>query len=188
MEGEVDALSVIAEEVRQCTKCPLCEGRVHAVPGEGPPTADVIFVGEAPGRNEDLQGMPFVGEAGRNLDSFIREAGMNRNSIFITNSVKCRPPSNRRPNRRELDTCYQYLRRQIEAINPRMIVLLGDVALKQFFPEAQLSRVHGRVLQSQRRSYFPTYHPAAVIYNQALRETLATDFKALGRELSGEAT
>jgi DNA polymerase len=179
-----EVLGIIAKEVRGCTKCPLWESRINAVPGEGPVTARVMILGEAPGRNEDLHGRPFVGSAGRNLDAFLREAGIERQrDVFITNTVKCRPPSNRRPNRKEVETCYQYLRRQIKAISPRMIVLLGDVALKEFFPDSGLSQVHGKVLNRDGVSFFPTYHPAAVIYNPALRETMVEDFRALGREL-----
>ncbi len=187
MRDAAKELSLVSEEVNRCRKCPLWEERLHAVPGEGPPTAAVMIVGEAPGRNEDLYGRPFVGEAGRNLDSFLREAGIDRDRVFITNTVKCRPPSNRRPNRKELDTCYQYLRRQIEALAPKMVVLLGDVALKDFFPEGGLSAVHGTVLTRQGRRFFPTYHPAAVIYNRVLKDTLAEDFRALARAILGGA-
>jgi uracil-DNA glycosylase family 4 len=188
-----EALAAIAKEVRGCTKCPLWESRINAVPGEGPATAEVMIVGEAPGRTEDLHGRPFVGSAGRNLDAFLREARIERQrAVFITNTVKCRPPSNRRPNRKEVETCYQYLRRQIKAISPKVILLLGDVALKEFFPDSSLSQVHGKVLKKNDKTvsssrffsfFFPTYHPAAVIYNPALKETMLEDFRVLGREL-----
>src|SRR5271155_3559954 len=120
------ALEELATEIRSCIKCPLHLSRKNAVPGEGPSDASVMIVGEAPGRNEDEQGRPFVGAAGRNLDDLLSEAGVSRGSVFITNTVKCRPPANRRPARSELDTCHPYLRRQIEAIVPKVIVLLGD--------------------------------------------------------------
>ncbi len=178
-----DELSNLAQEVRQCTKCPLWEARISAVPGEGPSDARVMIVGEAPGRTEDLDGRPFVGSAGRNLETFLREAGLGRDEIFITNTVKCRPPSNRRPNRKEIETCYQYLRKQIDLIAPEMVVLLGDVALKEFFPEANLSRVHGRTLKRNEIGFFPTYHPASIIYNPSLRPMIMEDFRSLGREL-----
>ena len=173
-----DELTNIAREVRGCTKCPLWESRVNAVPGEGPATAQILIVGEAPGRTEDLHGRPFVGSAGRNLESFLREAGIDRRQgVFITNTVKCRPESNRRPNRKELDTCYQYLRRQIELISPRFVVLLGDVALKEFFPDSHLSEVHGRVLKKNRYSFFPTYHPAALLRNPSLKREAWEDMQ-----------
>ncbi len=180
VESEV---SEIAREIRSCKKCPLWEARINAVPGDGPVSADVMIIGEAPGRTEDLHGKPFVGSAGRNLDAFLREAGISRERAFITNTVKCRPPSNRRPNRKELETCYQYLRRQVELISPRIVVLLGDVAVREFFPDSSLSGVHGKVLKRRGVSFFPTYHPAAVIYNPALKQTIIDDFKSLGREL-----
>jgi uracil-DNA glycosylase family 4 len=178
----------ISEEVQRCRKCPLWEERLHAVPGEGPSNPEVMIIGEAPGRNEDLHGRPFVGEAGRNLDTFLQKAAIERKQVFITNTVKCRPPANRRPNRKELDTCHQYLRRQMELLSPKITVLLGDVALKELFPTVGLSKVHGRVLTRDGRSFFPTYHPAAVIYNRRLKETLDNDFRALAGELGRGAT
>jgi DNA polymerase len=183
MSDPASELSQIAGEIRRCKKCPLWKTRINAVPGDGPVSAEAIIVGEAPGRTEDLHGQPFVGSAGRNLDVFLREAGLDRKRAFITNTVKCRPPSNRRPNKKELETCYQYLRRQIELISPKIVVLLGDVAVREFFPDSSLSSLHGRLLKRGGISYFPTYHPAAVIYNPSLKQTIIDDFRGLGREL-----
>jgi len=174
------ALQELASEIRSCVRCPLHLSRKNAVPGEGPSDASMMIVGEAPGRNEDEQGRPFVGAAGRNLDDLLSEAGVSRDSAFITNTVKCRPPANRRPARNELDTCHPYLRRQVEAIVPKVIVLLGDAALKEFFPESSLGQAHGKPVKRGSMLFFPTYHPASVIYNPSLKEVLKDDFRKLG--------
>ena len=177
----------VAEEVRACELCPLHLGRTNAVPGEGPADSAVMIVGEGPGASEDRQGRPFVGAAGRNLDGLMAEAGLTRGSVFITNVVKCRPPSNRRPARGELDACHPYLRRQIELISPKIVVLLGDTATREFFPTASLGRVHGSPMKRGTLEFFPTYHPASIIYNPSLEEVLRTDFRKLGelvREMS----
>ena len=178
--SSVPLLEVVAEEVWVCTKCPLSEGRTKAVPGEGRGDARVMIVGEAPGRNEDIEGRPFVGDAGQNLDRLLSRAGLTRDEVFITNVVKCRPPENRRPRREELVACHPYLRRQIDAVRPAFIVLLGDTALKEFFPDGTLSELHGKVVKRGDFAFFPTYHPAAMIYNRSLAETLDADFAALG--------
>lgn len=184
MSEEREELSKIADEVRACRKCPLWKGRTNAVPGEGRSNVRVMVVGEGPGRNEDLEGKPFVGAAGRNLEVLLSEARLSRADVFITNVVKCRPPMNRRPSRLEADTCYQYLRRQIGAITPEIILLLGDTALKQFFPGDSLPAVHGKRLEKGEQLFFATYHPASVIYNPSLRETLLNDFQKLGELLA----
>ncbi len=171
--------------MRSCEKCPLHLSRTNAVPGEGPADALVVIVGEAPGRNEDEQGRPFVGAAGANLDGLLHDAGLSRGSVFITNAVKCRPPSNRRPARGELDSCHPYLRRQIEAISPRVVVLLGDTATKEFFPEVTLSRGHGSAVRRGSVDYLPTYHPASIIYNPSLERALRDDFAKLATLAEG---
>jgi len=174
------ALDKLASEIRVCVKCPLHASRTNAVPGEGSGSASVMVVGEGPGRNEDEQGRPFVGAAGQNLDGLLSEAGLSRADVFITNTVKCRPPENRRPARGELDSCHPYLRRQIKAISPRFVVLLGDTALREFFPVLSLGGAHGAPIRRGAVVFFPTYHPASVIYNPALKEVLRTDFLKLG--------
>lgn len=173
----------VAAEVRSCEKCRLHLGRKNAVPGEGPDDARVMIVGEGPGSNEDEKGRPFVGSAGRNLDGLLSGAGLRREGVFITNVVKCRPPGNRRPRKDELDSCHPYLRRQIEAISPEIVVLLGDTALKEFFPGSTLAALHGKVTKRGGTSFFATYHPASVIYNRALSGTLQEDFAKLGESL-----
>lgn len=142
-----------------------------------------MVVGEAPGANEDQQGRPFVGAAGHNLDVLLSKASLSRSDVFITNVVKCRPPANRRPKRDELDACHPYLRRQSDAIEPDIIVLLGDTALKEFFPDSTLKEMHGRVAARGDARYFPMYHPASMIYNRSLSATLDDDFEKLGKAL-----
>ncbi len=167
-----------------CELCPLSKTRTRAVPGEGPTDAEVFVVGEGPGRNEDAQGKPFVGAAGRQLDGLLGAAGLERGRVFITNIVKCRPPENRRPARGEADACEGYLRRQLALVRPRVVVLLGDSALKRFLPDEGLATSHGRLLEAGGLSLFPTYHPAAMIYNRSLEEVSRRDFVELGRLVS----
>ena len=183
--SEGDSLSRVAEEVSGCTKCPLSLTRTKTVPGEGPPNAKVVILGEGPGRNEDEQGRPFVGAAGKQLDGFLAEAGLNRSDVFITNVVKCRPPENRRPTTLESAACNPYLERQLGILKPKVLVLLGDTALKRFLPEEGISSAHGKVFQRNGRVIFPTYHPAAMIYNRSLEKVTKDDFRALGRLVSG---
>lgn len=141
-------------------------------------------MGEGPGRNEDLRGMPFVGAAGKQLEGLLGEAGLRREAVYITNIVKCRPPENRRPTSGEADACDGYLRRQLYIVRPRVVVLLGDSALKRFLPMEGLATAHGRLVESGGLSLFPTYHPAAMIYNRGLEEVSRRDFRELGRLLS----
>jgi uracil-DNA glycosylase family 4 len=178
--SEESPLPELASRIRACTKCPLHLSRTNAVPGEGPAHARVMVVGEGPGRSEDEQGRPFVGAAGKNLDGLLSEAGLERGSVFVTNVVKCRPPGNRRPARGELDACHPFLRAQIEAVSPRLVVLLGDTALKEFFPAQTLGTAHGTFIRRGEVEFFPTYHPASVIYNPSLAGVLRQDFRKLG--------
>jgi uracil-DNA glycosylase len=181
----VDSLALVSDEVRRCTKCPLSLTRTCAVPGEGPADASVVIIGEGPGRNEDLQGMPFVGAAGKQLDGLLKDAGLNRGDVYITNVVKCRPPENRRPTDSEAEACQPYLERQIELLRPMVILLLGDSALKRFLPDQTLGGAHGRLFTQGALALFPTYHPAAMIYNRTLEAVSREDFKALGKILAG---
>lgn len=180
-----DSLSLVADEVRACTRCPLSLMRTSAVPGEGPPDAAVVIIGEGPGRKEDLQGRPFVGAAGKQLDGLLRDAGLARDDVYITNVVKCRPPENRRPTDAEAEACHPYLVRQIELLRPTVIVLLGDSALKRFLPDQTLGGAHGMLFERGGLALFPTYHPAAMIYNRTLEKVSSEDFKALGKVLAG---
>lgn len=180
-----DSLSLVSEEVRLCKKCPLSLTRTNAVPGEGPSSPAVVLIGEGPGRNEDLQGRPFVGAAGKQLEGLLKDARLSRDDVYITNVVKCRPPENRRPTDAEADACQPYLKRQLELLRPTVVVLMGDSALKRFLPSESLGGAHGRLFMRGGLALFPTYHPAAMIYNKALEKASSDDFRALGKVLEG---
>jgi DNA polymerase len=162
----------------------LAKGRTNAVPGEGPYYARIMLVGEAPGREEDLSGRPFVGRAGRLLNSVLESVGIPRENVFVTNIVKCRPPRNRRPTKRERDTCKEaYLQRQIDAIRPRLVVLLGRTAAQALLGVESLKRVRGRVVCRGRTEYLCTYHPAVVLRNPRRRRTFSKDLQKLRTSL-----
>jgi len=184
-------LDEIAAEIRSCTLCPLHKTRTNAVPGEGPADAKIMFIGEAPGREEDIQGRPFVGPAGRYLNQLLALAGLSREQVFITNIVKCRPPGNREPRSEEATACRPYLDGQIATICPRVICLLGRPATAALLdPSATMSRVHGQTFDRDGIIYIPLYHPAAALHNQRLGPVLNDDFKRLRsffqRIISGE--
>lgn len=169
----------VAAEVRECVKCELCRSRTLAVPGNGSPTAEVMFVGEGPGMNEDRQGLPFVGNAGRFLDEMLHAAGWDRESVFVTNVVKCRPPGNRDPLPDEIAACSEYLERQMEAIDPLMIVTLGRFSMARWFEKERISRIHGKARRFGRQIVVPLYHPAAALHQPSLRAVIEEDFKRL---------
>ena len=178
-------LEVVADEVRGCPKCELARGRTHAVPGEGNPNARIMFIGEAPGHHEDQQGKPFVGNSGQFLTTLIEKAGLMREDVFITNIVKCRPPSNRDPLPDEIDICTSnYLERQIEAIDPEVIVTLGRFSMSRYFPGERISKIHGQAKMVGGRLIVPMYHPAAALHQGNLRSTLEDDFGKLPRMLA----
>ncbi len=185
--SELD-LKVIAAEVVVCPKCPLSQTRLKAVPGEGPPTAPVLFIGEAPGFHEDRQGQPFVGPAGQFLRELLEVAGLKRADVFITNIVKCRPPSNRDPLPNEIAACSEYLTRQIASINPRVIVTLGRHSMSRFLPGVTISKIHGVPHVVNGLTIFPMYHPAAALHQRALRQTLLDDMQKLPSILAELAT
>jgi len=179
IDPQSDNLDIIANEVRVCPKCDLCSTRIKAVPGVGSAQAEVLFIGEAPGMNEDRQGVPFIGPAGQFLDELLALADLKRSETFITNIVKCRPPSNRDPAPAEIAACAPYLDRQIAAINPKLIVTLGRYSMAKFFPGESISKIHGKLRTVRGRMVLPMYHPAAALHQAALRATLLQDFKAL---------
>jgi len=172
-------LNKIAEEVKMCKICPLNKSRKNAVPGEGSSKAKLMLIGEAPGVEEDEQGRPFVGRAGEILDDALRFANLNRKDLFITSVVKCRPPSNRIPTLEERKACNHYLKRQIDVIKPKLICLLGNIALQNFFKKASISKLRGKVIERDNQIYFCTYHPAAVLYNASLRSIIYKDMKRI---------
>ena len=177
----IDELAALDRGIRQCTQCSLHKSRTHAVPGEGNPRAQIMLIGEAPGETEDEQGRPFVGRAGRFLDTLLQHAGLQREKVFITNSVKCRPPDNRFPHVEELATCKElWLDRQLALIAPQSIVLLGQAPLKQMLGETgALKRLHGQVRQHHGRLYCIQYHPAAGLRSPVIRSSMTQDFTAL---------
>lgn len=174
-------LEAIAAAVTECTACPLHVGRTHAVPGEGNPHADILFIGEGPGQKEDETGRPFVGAAGKLLETMLGEIGMRREDVFIANVVKCRPPQNRDPLPEEVDTCTtRFLFLQIALIKPKLICTLGRHSMKRFLPDSlAISQAHGQPYRRSGQVYLPLYHPAAALYQGSLRETLLADFKKI---------
>jgi uracil-DNA glycosylase family 4 len=184
--GSKEDYEGLVSEILSCTRCPLYSSRTRAVPGEGPLNASIMFVGEAPGRSEDLEGRPFVGSAGKLLDSLLSSIGVERDGVYITNVVKCRPPGNREPFDSEVRACNPYLRRQISMIKPKIIVALGRIAGRTLYEMAGLRwdsirAARGRVervrVEGVDLMLTVTFHPAAALYNPGLREELENDFK-----------
>ena len=166
-------------EVRGCQRCALAKTRTLAVPGEGPLDSEVMFIGEAPGVNEDRQGRPFVGQAGAFLEELLGEAGLSRPEVYICNVLKCRPPGNRDPLPTEIEACNDYLSAQIRLIDPLLIVTLGRYSMSRFFPNQAISRIHGKPREANGRILVPMYHPAAALHQQRLRGTIIDDFRTL---------
>jgi DNA polymerase len=169
------SLNEIAKEIKTCKLCPLHKSRKNTVPGEGSSKAKLMLIGEAPGVEEDKQGRPFVGRAGKILDDALRFTNLDRKDLFITSVVKCRPPSNRIPTLKEIKTCNPYLKRQIDMIKPKVICLLGNIALQTFFKKTSISKLRGKAIKRDDQTYFCTYHPAAVLYNASLKSKIYED-------------
>ena len=176
-------LDSIAKNVKVCEKCKLCETRTKAVPGKGNFDADVIFVGEAPGRNEDMHGEPFVGAAGKRLDMILEDTGIDREDVYITNIVKCRPPKNRVPSKQEEEACNDFIKQEIEIINPKIICIMGNTAYGTLLDGKEITKNHGKIVEKDGRKFFVTFHPAATIYNQKLVDELKNDFRRLAEFL-----
>lgn len=179
------ALRAIATEVEACTRCRLSAGRTRAVPGEGDPDTEVVFVGEGPGQNEDQQGRPFVGAAGGLLNELLAMVGWRREEVFITNVVKCRPPGNRDPEPGEIAACEPYLRRQLEVLDPALVVTLGRFSMQAFLPGARIGQAHGTMRPVAPETGAPSalayamYHPAAAFRQQALKDTMKVDMAGI---------
>lgn len=177
MSVAVQELSHLSEQITNCTLCRLCESRTHAVPGQGNSQANIVFIGEGPGKKEDEQGIPFCGASGKFLDTLLESINLRRDDVFITNIVKCRPPGNRDPLPDEKSTCTSnYLDNQLALIQPKLIVTLGRHALEHFIPNLKISQVHGQPKRYKGQVYLALYHPAVALYNGSMRETLMEDF------------
>jgi len=175
--GSLDQLHA---EIRGCVKCSLHATRTQAVPGVGPCPADIMIVGEAPGFNEDRQGEPFVGAAGKLLDTLLARIGLGRSDVYITNVLKCRPPQNRDPMPNEVESCSPYLARQLSLIKPKVVLILGRHALERLLPgQGSISRIHGSLVRRGDVAYVPLYHPAAALHNGSLVADLERDFDSV---------
>ena len=182
-----DGFSQLVTEVTACTKCDLCRSRTNAVPGEGSLTADLMLVGEGPGKNEDEQGRPFCGASGKLLDELLAGIGLARATVYITNIVKCRPPNNRDPFDDEIRACTPYLDRQVAYIKPLVIATLGRYAMNHFLPGLTISKVHGRPFRRHNQVYIPLYHPAVALYRASMRDELHHDFAIIKKVLTNLA-
>jgi len=175
-------------QVKNCQKCQLSNSRTNVVPGEGNEKAEILFIGEGPGKNEDIQGRPFVGAAGKFLTEMLEMVGIKREEIYIANVIKCRPPGNRDPLPNEVEACWPWLDIQLNLIKPKIIVLLGRHSAARFIPNIHISSEHGQPFRKEisgigKILLYPCYHPAAALYNGGLRETLIKDFKRIPRVL-----
>ena len=181
---KAERLDELAAQIRVCVKCPLHESRTNAVPGDGKYSARFMIIGEAPGKEEDLTGHPFVGASGKFLNKVLEGTGLDRDDFFITNTVKCRPPKNRTPKKTEIEICTSnYLFEQIELINPKLIMLLGGVAAKTVLGVKSVGEARGQVIERDNRKYIVGYHPAVRFYREDLAEKVLEDFSLLKREI-----
>lgn len=179
-----ERLERLHRAVRACTRCGLSATRTNAVPGAGPCPADIMIVGEAPGFNEDLQGKPFVGQAGKLLDTLLKGIGLGREDVYITNVLKCRPPQNRDPMPNEAEACSPYLSWQLKLVVPKVVIVLGRHALERLLPgHGPISRVHGQMIEREGVRYVAVYHPAAALHNGSLLNDLQADFLNVRRFL-----
>lgn len=174
-----NSLDEISELVSKCDRCELHKTKICDVPGKGNANADILFIGEAPGKNEDLSGEPFVGFSGKFLTEMLKGIGLDKDGVFITNMVKHRPPNNRDPKPNEIDACWPYLIRQIELVNPKLIVFLGRHAMKRIFPEYVISEVHGKAFKKEflerEQTFLALYHPMTARFGK-MRDILKSDF------------
>jgi DNA polymerase len=177
-------LKQLEQEVSQCQACGLASGRTRSVPGSGPLTARVMFIGEGPGFNEDKQGLPFVGQAGKLLDQLLAKIALHRTDVYITNVVKCRPPNNRDPLPEELAACGNYLDRQLWLIRPELIVTLGRFSMARWFANEKISIIHGNPKRFDKTVVMPLFHPAAALRNPQWMKLLEEDFAKIPRILA----
>ena len=172
------SLDELKNEIQNCTKCKLCKNRRNVVVGQGNPNADVMFIGEGPGADEDIQGEPFVGKAGQLMNKAFQGLGIKREEVYIANIVKCRPPSNRTPEKEEAEACLDYLRNQVVLVKPKIIVLLGNTALKNILGyEFSISSARGKWIEKKGIKYMPTFHPAALLRDESKKIDFWNDLK-----------
>ena len=179
MDEQAIALRDLAEQIAVCPNCDLAKTRTHAVPGEGDPNADIVFIGEGPGYYEDQQARPFVGPAGKFLDELLASIGLRREDVYICNVIKCRAPNNRDPLPGEIGACKPWLDQQLETIKPRIIVTLGRFSMNRYFPGQSIGRIHGQPRPMAGVTLVPMYHPAAALHQASLRRTIEQDFLKL---------
>jgi DNA polymerase len=183
--SKTEELEAIAKAITTLNICPdLAASATQLVMGEGSEDADIVFIGEAPGKKEDELGRPFVGAAGKFLNEMLESIGLDRQDVYITNIVKYRPPDNRDPLPEEITAFMPFLQQQIEIIKPKLIVFLGRHSMNVFLPELRISQVHGRAFRRNGHVYFPLYHPAAALYNGGMRQTLLDDFAKIPQVLA----
>jgi len=184
-----EQLNKLDLEIKACNKCALRSGCIQVVPGDGSAEAQIMFIGEGPGKKEDELGKPFVGAAGKFLDEMLGVINLKRADVYIANTVKCRPPENRDPLPEEKDTCWPWLLQQIKIIQPKLIVTLGKHSMEIFLPNFKISEIHGSALRREiseigKQVFFALYHPAAALYNGSMREVLIKDFKKIPKVLA----
>lgn len=174
-----ESLAQVTKEVVVCEKCALYHSRKKAVPGEGPANSEIMFIGEGPGFYENEEGRPFVGAAGKFLDQLLAQAGLKRTDVWITNVVKCRPPANRDPLPEELAACNEYLERQMNSINPSIVITLGRFSMTKFMPGSKISAIHGQMRKIGERYVIAMFHPAAALHQSSLKPAILADFARL---------
>jgi len=187
--NDAKSLNELEKLVAVCELCELSKTKTNDVFGVGRDTADILFIGEAPGKSEDLLGEPFVGAAGKFLNEMLESICLSRKEIYIANVLKHRPPNNRDPLPKEAELCWPFLRRQIELINPKLIIFLGRHSMNRFFPEFKISEVHGNAFRKEmwgrNQVFLALYHPAAALYNGGMRDTLKNDFSKIPKIVEG---
>ncbi len=186
------AWNALRQEIKECQLCSLSKSRTQAVPGEGPQNADLVILGEAPGRKEDLQGRPFVGASGKLLTELLAGAGIDRSTVFITNTVKCRPPDNRPPTPREREICSPFLQRQLLLVKPKVVCLAGRVPAETILGiRVRMSAMHGKQFEREGQTFYVIYHPAAGLYTRRLIPVMEQDtlkLKSLLDQKTGHLT
>lgn len=176
----------LENEIKDCSKCKLCNNRTNIVFGTGNKSADLMFIGEGPGADEDIQGIPFVGKAGKLMNQAFHGIGIERDDVYIANIVKCRPPMNRNPEQDEITACLNYLRNQVMLVKPKIVVLLGNVALKTILgKEYSITASRGKWIEKKGIRYMPTFHPAALLRDETKKISFWKDLKEVKRALDG---